>query len=476
MTEEKNIPYPQPMLSNVDYDDLDIGFFTLTELEYDTMRNCRNFLEKLEQVLLSAKLVQTPEMIVAYLCCYLGATTTIYSHDRNLEPQINNILQQHAELSLSKFNAYLCNSDANTRSSILDKLRNDAPGSIVVQTARLGRIIMNIMKNLSIHRPNFLEKQKEVICPQNEFFAFLIPLVDEQHKKWQEDLDELSINYAINQLAIQIGWLVGYFSYLDKQSNTNTYLEYGLPCIPLYMDYTSQLLQAMLAKGQILRSLSTKHEETIDKTFLLLNEIQELSKKIEVETSQANTVTQFQKDTAIVKSGLEEIVIDLIAAKMEIKIIYVSLFYFWFTLDAPLRGIPTEYIKDPFEELENIISLIRKTLLGLPEPELSADLKILNSKMQSLRSNLPNPRDLDNVPQELVEKQSIRVNRAIHTLTSDYLKQDYHPEIVANVLFSQWLRLSVFYGVSEKEWQKMDHYFVEILGAVRNYIPTIIQK
>ena len=96
--------------------------------------------------------------------------------------------------------------------------------------------------------------------------------------------------------------------------------------------------------------------------------------------------------------------------------------------------------------------------------------------MQSLRSNLPNPRDLDNVPQELVEKQSIRVNRAIHTLTSDYLKQDYHPEIVANVFFSQWLRLSVFYCVSEKEWQKMDHYFVEILGAVRNYIPTIIQK
>jgi len=96
--------------------------------------------------------------------------------------------------------------------------------------------------------------------------------------------------------------------------------------------------------------------------------------------------------------------------------------------------------------------------------------------MQSLKLNLPNPEDLDNVPEDQVEYQSIRVNTAIHTLTSDYLKQDYHPEVIANVLFIQWLRLSVLYGVSEKEWQKMDHYFVEILAAVRNYIPTIINK
>ncbi|MCP5463307.1 MAG: hypothetical protein H7A34_09125 [bacterium] len=75
-----------------------------------------------------------------------------------------------------------------------------------------------------------------------------------------------------------------------------------------------------------------------------------------------------------------------------------------------------------------------------------------------------------------MQYQSTRVNTAIHVLTSDYLKQGYHPEAIANVLFSGWLRLSVFYGVSEKEWQKMDYYLVEILTAVRDYIPTIINK
>ena len=175
-------------------------------------------------------MVQIPEMVVAHLCCYLGATTTIFHQDqlRDLEPDINNLLQQHAELSISKFNHYLSNSNANNKSLLLDQLRENTPGSIVAQTLRLGRIIMDMMKNLSNSRSNLTKKQKDFICPQNEFFAFLIPLVNEQHEKWLEDLDGLSINHAINQLAIQIGWLIGYFSYLDRESNANSYLEYGL--------------------------------------------------------------------------------------------------------------------------------------------------------------------------------------------------------------------------------------------------------
>ena len=70
---------------------------------------------------------------------------------------------------------------------------------------------------------------------------------------------------------------------------------------------------------------------------------------------------------------------------------------------------------------------------------------------------------------------AIFLKLSITPISDTYLTQDYHPEIVANVLFNQWLRLSVFYGVSEKEWQKMDYYFVKILAAVRSYLPTIIK-
>ena len=372
-------------------------------------------------------MVQIAEMVVVQLCCYLGATTTIYNQakSRDLEPEINNLLRQHAELSLLKFNHYLSNSNANNQASLLDRLKEDTPGSIVGQTLRLGRIIMEMMKNLSENRSNFSKKQEDLICPQNEFFTFLIPLVNEQHEKWQEDLEGVSINHAINQLTIQIGWLVGYFSYLDRSPNTNLYLEYGLPCIPLYMDYTNKLLQAMLAKGKILTSMqfSTNDEKPINETETasLFNEIRELSEKTYSKIPHA--ITKFQKEAAIVKAGLEKLLIELIAEHMEVKVIYMSLFYFWFTLDAPLRGIPSKSLNklSPFEELKNIVSLIKKTTFELPDPEFSSNLKMLNSKMQRLKANLPTSEDLDNVPEDQVKCQSTKVNTAIHTLTSDYL-------------------------------------------------------
>lgn len=246
------------------------------------------------------------------------------------------------------------------------------------------------------------------------------------------------------------------------------------------MDYTNNLLDAMIERGQILtsieRSMNNKKPMAEAETASLLNEIRELSKKTHAEIPPA--VTKFQKEVATFQAELEKVLIELTLEHMEVKVLYMSLFYFWFTLDAPLRGIPYDSIGklSPFEEIGNIVSIIRKTTFELPNPEFSSDLQMLNNKMQSLKSNLPNPEDLDNVQEDQVECQTTRVNTAIHTLTSDYLKQDYHPEIIANVLFSQWLRLSVFYGVSEKEWQKMDHYLVEILAAIRNYIPTIIKK
>lgn len=481
MTEEKNIPYPQPMLSNVDYHNLDIAC-SLTDLEYEAMQNCSDFLEKLEESLLSTKMVQTPGMIIIHLCCYLGITTTIYNYDnaKDLDPEISKLLQQHAEFSLSKFNHYLSNANANTQSLLLSQLREDTPGSIVVQTLRLGRVIMDMMNNLSTHSSNLLKKQEEFMCPQNEFFAFLMPLANEQHEQWQEELDGLSINNALNQLTIQIGWLIGYFSYLDKKSNINSYLEYCLPCIPLYIDHTDKLLQAMIGQDQILTSMqsSTNAKNLIDETDTasLLHEIQELSEKTHAKIPPAEN--KLQKEVVIVKAGLEQLVIELILEPIEVKVIYMSLFYFWFTLDAPLRGIRAESLSQisPFEEIGNIIILIKETTFKLPDPEFSDDLNMLNSKMQNLKSNLSDPKDLDYVPEDQVEYQSNRVNTAIHTLTSNYLKQDYHPEIVANVLFNQWLRLSVLYGISEKEWQKMDYYFSEILGAVRSYIPTIMKK
>ena len=488
MIDEKEIPYLQPMLPNVDYQTFDESFEPLVNLEHGILEHCQHFLQKLEAVLLDAKMTQIPELIVAHLFCYLGASTTVYlaGKAKQLEPNIIELIKQHADFAFAQFNQYPVNSSANTqreKQHNLAQLREHSPGSIVAQTVRLGQFVMDMMERLSSNRRLTLkysrQKQEELFCPQNEFFAFLIPLINEQHHKWQETLDGKTINYTINHFAIQIAWLIGYFSHLDNQApNKGNYLEYGLPCITLYREHTDEFLQAMRAKDQVLTSMQVYSEDESDvnpKIHSLLHEIHALSSKTHADLPPA--ITKVQKEIAIVQAGIEKLLIELMSEGMAIKVVLMSVFYFWFMLDAPLRVEDPTIFDDysPFDEMGNIIDLVKTTVRALPEPKLSSELKLLNEKMQALKSNLPDPASLDEVDQATVAYQSNKVNTAIHALTSDYLKQDYHVEVIANVLFSQWIHLSIFYGVSESDWQKMDYYLVEILAAVRNYIPTIIK-
>ena len=76
----------------------------------------------------------------------------------------------------------------------------------------------------------------------------------------ERNTDGLSDNYVINQLAIQIGWLTGYFSHLDnKEPNQNQYFDYGLPLIRLYREYVYKMMHAYV-DGQN-RESQEEHKE-----------------------------------------------------------------------------------------------------------------------------------------------------------------------------------------------------------------------
>ena len=186
MIDEKESPYPQPMLPGVDYSCFNESFDPLVNLEHGILENCQHFLKELEDVLFSVKMVQVPELIVAHLCCYLGMVTTVYMVDttKQLEPKIIDIMNEHADFAFSQFNQHPVNSSVSTqreKQNNLAQLRENSPGSIVAQTVRLGRVIMDMIERLGSNRSTTLkrsqQKQEELLCPQNEFFAFLIPII-----------------------------------------------------------------------------------------------------------------------------------------------------------------------------------------------------------------------------------------------------------------------------------------------------------
>lgn len=185
-------------------------------------------------------------------------------------------------------------------------------------------------------------------------------------------------------------------------------------------------------------------------------------------------ITLHQKQAAIAMAEIEKSIHDLIMEKMPIKVIFASLFYFWFTLEAPLRNLSEQQIDQALRSLdktmEKIIWVIQSVVDTLPDHEPTMDMKKLGETVNDLKSYLSD-RLLDHpLLQDDILRCTTNVNTRIHTVSSNLLKQSFHPEIIGNVLFSKWLRLSTLHAyISEEYYQEF--YFVEIMSEVRKQVP-----
>lgn len=476
------ITYQAKMLPEVDYLQIEKDFpFSLAHLEHQIMRDCCDFLECLKSELIKENLMQVHELLVAHLCAYLGTAVTIYTVQQaeKLEPFIIDLIKQQAQAAYQHFNEHPVNrtvkSNENKKKN-LEMLRETTPGSIIVQTVRLGRVVMDMLEELKDSRQDHFKrfrppKQTELFCSQETLIKIMLLVSSKKCAEWRKQLNGFSNNYVINQLAIQIGWLIGYFSHLDVKSPDETqYFEYGLPILKLYREHVYQLMHAYASK--VIQKQNDDELAENSEAEALLSEIRSLSEKTHAQVPPA--FNDFQKQIATTQAGIEKTLIELIMQKYSIKIILMSLFYFWFTLEAPLYAADPESIDgEDVLHMGAVIDLIKNTVRSLPTPKLTPEIKALNEKMQRLKSYLPDPESLDKEVPENIEQQTAHINTMIHSVTTEFIKQGTHIEAITIVLFSHWMRFSVFFGVSESDWQKMDYYLPSILKAVRNYLHTL---
>jgi hypothetical protein len=475
------IAYQAKMLPQVDYQKIEKTFpFSIVSLEYCAMQDYCDFLEYLKSALIAEQLIQTPELLVAHLCAYLGTAVTVHTihQAEKLEPFIIELIKHQAHVAYQHLNKHPINSTIRSneqKKRNVELLRESAPSSIIVQTMRLGRVVMDVLKALKHHHQRYFKssrssQQTDLFCSQEMLIKIMLLVSSKKCAEWREQLEGLSDNYVINQLAIQTGWLIGYFSHLDNRPPDETqYFDYGLPLIQLYRKHGYQLMESY-ANAVHAQEAAQQQKENLE-AEALLSEIQRLSEKTHAQVPPA--FNDFQKQIAITQADIEKTVIELIMQKYSVKIILMSLFYFWFTLEAPLHAPDHESInnEDAFLHMGTVIDLVKNTVQSLPNPKLTPEIKALNEKMQLLKRYLPHPEELDKPPENL-EQQTVHINTTLHSLIN-FIHQNIHLEAMSIVLFSHWMRLSVFFGVSESAWQKMDYYLPDILKAVRNNLFTI---
>ena len=246
------LPYPpSALLPTICYPSSEDAIFgdPVLDLEYTTLRNLEKLADAIKTALIAEGMVQIPELLVAHLCAYLGylsVYTIGLERATDLEKPLMALIESQAQEALALFDTYPVNSgEAQQKRDNLEQCRSQAPGSIIVQTVRLGRYIFDMMDELAMERgfrSGNQSKQTEIFCSVDRLMSIFRTHADDLRNESQEAGTDMTLD--INQTAIQIGYLMGYYGHFD--GTPQRYYEYGLPCIPLFIEYGDKFIQAGL--------------------------------------------------------------------------------------------------------------------------------------------------------------------------------------------------------------------------------------
>ena len=219
------------------------------DLEYMTLRHLENLAEAIKTALIEEGMVQMPESLVAHFCGYLGylsVYTLGLERATALEKPLGTLVRSQAQEAFALFEKYPVNSgEKQQKHDNLEQCRSQAPGSIIVQTLRFGRCLFDMIEELRTERrfrSDNQSKQTEMFCSIDRLMVIFRQHADDLRKESTEA--ERDIILDINQTAIQLGYLMGYYGHFD--GSPQRYFEYGLPCIALFIEYGHKFIQAGL--------------------------------------------------------------------------------------------------------------------------------------------------------------------------------------------------------------------------------------
>lgn len=155
----KKLSYSSKMLPGINYAELVNEYFEddgLVDLEYETKKNLSDLVIGVKEILQDANMIIVHEFMIAYLSAYLGFMSVAslgLKHAKELENFLVTIISREAKVAYELFLQFPINSNkVELNIKNLEKIRAIAPGSIIAQTVRLGRIIYDAIEELQYNR------------------------------------------------------------------------------------------------------------------------------------------------------------------------------------------------------------------------------------------------------------------------------------------------------------------------------------
>jgi hypothetical protein len=250
------------MLPGINYNHLsneDLGD-KLVDLEYETQVILSDLCEGIKDIMAKAKMFTVLEMMVAHLGAYLGFMSVAALGDaqaKKLKDKIIELITQEAKSSYKILQQYPITpyvKDMEVRRANLDKLRERAPGSIIVQTLRLGRVLLDVIDELLVNKSfSMFKKEQSGFVPTIPFMVLLKTkcksVLKDLKEQYYEEEKEAKL-YHINHTAVQIGWLIGYFSDMsgDGEDRIAQFLKYTCDTTAVYIEFGERFVKIPINK------------------------------------------------------------------------------------------------------------------------------------------------------------------------------------------------------------------------------------
>ena len=185
-------------------------------------------------------------------------------------------------------------------------------------------------------------------------------------------------------------------------------------------------------------------------------------------------VTPSEKITAQTMMTIEAMVVRFISDGLSIRAVIMSLYYFWFLLEAPLYQLEVDNLPAHISILDSFSTLamqVHARLSTLPDQPYDEAYQALAAHIDELKPLLATSPNHQNgiYSQEVPSAKDIEtINQTIHQVTSELLLQDVHPQIIGALLCQNWMRLSTLIEqVPETYYQKMEYYIEDLMQVLR---------
>jgi len=185
-----------------------------------------------------------------------------------------------------------------------------------------------------------------------------------------------------------------------------------------------------------------------------------------------------ERQAAIVSTGLQRVILELVSQSVHPTTLETSLFYHWLRMASITRRLDealfNAWSADMGGMMQAVVLELRAFAAELPDDEPSEQMRALGGKVQELRELYTGLLQQPLPPLPDIERMADRTNRALFGFARECLDQAIDPGLLEGCYLYYWVRSSTIHeNVPETLFQKLERHWPDAYARIGTLVERL---